>query len=277
MLDALSGVEIELVLDDMNRIELASVLAYALGAHAVGEITISKVPVPQLRGRVPDRDVATATIAAMKAIAAKHEAQLTLVSPDGAHFLLEHRAARLSDGEGLVCRLLHDNTIDGGERVCELVTAPMRGQALRNRLGRILQALRERARYHFTEATALHVHVEHKVLAHPRHLQRLIALYAEAEPQLRTRLQTPSGLQRAKPLPPAVLNWRSTSDSWDQARAELAPHVPERDHALNLHNLVTNDADKPTIELKIAASTDDIDDVMEARAAFIELITRAVA
>lgn len=275
-MDPLSGIEIELVLENTDRIAFGSALADHLGGRAELGLTYTKVPIPPPPRSIPRKSIPGMLIRFIDDAAARHQAKVWRVAPDSTAVYLEHRSVAVSDAEGPVCTLVHDATLDGGERVCEIVTPPLRSAALLHRLTQVLGFLRAHARYRFDANAATHVHVEHAVLETPAQLARLISIYAREEPTLRTLLRTPSGLLRARSLPKDVMRWRPKDDAWDAARRALGRSIRDKDYALNLYNLIAQVPEKPTLELKIGAGYDDPEQAMAMRAAFVRLVDEAV-
>lgn len=238
----------------MNRLALAETLAADHGATVERFIFPSKIPVPSVGD-------AAATIAIIQDIARHHEAHVQSVSPDYRWFYLAHRAARLTAVDGSwLCSIVHDNTLAGGERVAELVTRPL----LRADLPWLESVVARLAAIDgcvVPESGALHVHLDGRAFCSAEVLARLVRTWLARETELRELAGTTAAMRRAGPLPealaPALEALARCGATWDQARAELARHVTSRSFGLNLYNLVENDPQKLTVELKIARGSLD--------------------
>lgn len=267
--DLTTGIEIELLLPaGMTRLDLLDALAHRFGGVVERFDFPSKVPVPE--GLPP-----AATIALIEDIARHHQASLRGVSPDFRFFFLAHRAGRLRGG-ALDLRVVHDNTLPGGERVAEVVTAPL----LRGDLPVLAEAvalIRDVDGVEIPPTAALHVHLDGAPFLEARALMRLIDLYAAREADLIERVRMPSGLRRAQPLPPALRAALREDLAVAEVQAVIRAHVHGRSHALNVYNLAAGEPDKLTVELKIAGSTLDPAQVIAVRELYVALGLEALA
>jgi len=105
-------------------------------------------------------------------------------------------------------------------------------------------------------------------------LWRLAAIYARHERLLKRWLRTPPGFQSARPLPPAVITLLEAGRA--QPVATLLPTLRrllvDTRCGLNLYNVAHQRADKPTVELKLAAATLDPERALAVRALFVAMV-----
>lgn len=267
--DIKTGIEIELLLPEgTTRLDLLDHLAARLGGTVERFDFPSKVPVPS--GLPPP-----ATLALIHDIARHHQAEVRGVSPDFRFFYLAHRAGRLR-GSPLELQLVHDNTLAGGERVAELVTAPFHRGDL-PALADVVRLIGAIDGVTIPDTAALHVHLDGAPFLEARALIRLIELFTAQAADLAARTRMPSGLRRAQPLPPGLRAALHERMSAAEVQATLRQHIPTRGHALNLYNLAAGEPEKLTVELKIAGSTLDPAQVIEVRELFVDLGLRALA
>lgn len=246
----------------MGRLALLERLAARLGGTVEPFEFPSKVPVPS--GLSP-----AATIALIQDIARHHEAEVRSVSPDYRFFYLAHRAGRLRGG-ALELSVVHDNTLAGGERVAELVTAPL-WRADLGALSAALEVIGAIDGVTTPDTAALHVHLDGAPFLEARALSRLIALFSRLEPALAVLTRTPPGLRRAAPLPRALVAELRAELSWSAVEALLRREIQHRGYALNLYNLIAQDPQKLTVELKLAGSTIDPARVVAIRELYVRL------
>ncbi len=266
--DLKTGVEIELLLPPgTTRLDLLDHLAAHLGGAVEHFDFPSKVPVPT--GLPPP-----ATLALIQDIARHHQAEVRGVSPDFQFFYLAHRAGRLR-GAPLELQVVHDNTLAGGERVAELVTAPFHRSDL-GALADVVRLIGAIDGVTLPDTAALHVHLDGAPFLEARALMRLIDLFTAEAAALAERVRMPSGLRRAQPLPPALRDALHDAMRVEDVQATLRQHIPGRGFALNLYNLAAGEPDKLTVELKIAGATLDPAQVIEVRELFVDLGLRAL-
>lgn len=251
----------------MGRLELLERLAARLGGSVETFAFPSKVPVPS--GLSP-----AATIALIQDIARHHQAELRSVSPDYRFFYLAHRAGRLRGG-ALELAVVHDNTLAGGERVAELVTAPL-WRADLGGLRAALEVIGAIDGVTTPDTAALHVHLDGAPFLEARPLSRLIALFSRLEPALRVLTRTPPGLRRAAPLPPALGAELRSELAWAEVEALLRREIEHRGYALNLYNLIAGDPQKLTVELKLAGATIDPARVVAIRELYVRIALAAL-
>ncbi|MBI5510562.1 MAG: hypothetical protein HY903_17535 [Deltaproteobacteria bacterium] len=238
-----TGLELELLAPPgWTRLEVAADVGVRLGLRVESFVTMSKVPVPLADlGALDPKAGAAAATALLADVARHHGAAVHALAEDGRHFYLAHRGARLMGTDGLPLLLfVHDNSIDGGERVTEVVTrpfaglepvrldpatpsrqpAPQRGggaasarsgrkgagQSAHGQIGprgvfAAIEAVVSIPGVSLPPRAALHVHVDGRGFCDPTRLARLVALFSLWEPVLRRWLRTPSDLLAAKALP----------------------------------------------------------------------------
>lgn len=262
MFDLPTGIELELLLPEgATRFDLLDRLAARLGGEVEPFEQYSKVPMPPL---TPD------IAAVVEDVARHHGARVQSIAPDLSCFYLAHRAGRIPGRLSVV----HDNTIAGGERVAEVVTAPL----ARDRLGDVV-AICEVARsfegVSIPTGAALHVHLDGARFLAARPLSRLVQAYARFEAELFERVERPEGLRRAGPLPEGFAGLLELTAErgapWEETAPLVAAAFKSRDHGLNLYNLGHDVKEKLTVELKIAKSTLEPERIIEIRELYVRL------
>lgn len=280
--DLTTGFELEVLLPEgMSRLELLDRLALRWSAEVVRFEFTSKVPVPDLSGGVyaPDR-AADLTVALIRDIARHHQASVRSVTPDFRYFYLIHRAGKIVDRHGsTILSVVHDNTLAGGERVAEIVTAPLARPDLPWLID-LVSFIGGIEGCTVPEGAALHVHVDGRPFRNAAVLARLVAFYTEHEEALMRFAGTTRAMRRAKSLPiafvDALLERAREDATWDVAQRLILDHIPSREFGLNLFNLVQNDPAKLTVEFKIARGTLEPDRVLELRALYLAIAEYAI-
>lgn len=262
MLDLPTGIELELLLPKgATRFDLLERLAARFGAPVEPFEQYSKVPMPPLA-----RD----TVSVVQDVARHHDAKVQSIAPDLSCFYLVHRAGRIRGRLSVV----HDNTIAGGERVAEVVTAPLRRDQLGD-LFTICEAARSFEGVSIPDGAALHVHLDGAPFLDARPLSRLVQAYLRFESELFERVGRPEALRRAGPLPEGFADLLELtarrSASWEETAPLVAAAFKSRDHGLNLYNVGHDVKEKLTVELKIAGSTLDPDRIVEIRELYVRL------
>jgi len=277
--DLRTGLEIELLLPEgSTRLRLLNRLAERLGAELEIFPFFSKVPVPIVVG-VGGKRSAELSLALIQDVARHHGAKVHAVSPDLRYFYLAHTAGRLIQSGKELLRIVHDNTLAGGERVAEIVTAPLFRSEL-DLVDEVLETVSEIGDVEAPPGAGLHVHLDGAQFFHVGRLRALVAAYLHFEPALRSLVRTPPGLRRARALPPSLVSELASlpeETPWPEAAQVILRHVHDRSFGLNLYNLALAVPTKPTVEFKIAASTADAAKVIEVRELYVRLAAFALS
>lgn len=272
-----TGLELELLLPvGKSRIDLLAYLASWSGWTLQPFDFASKLPVPRpvaAMNGAEHRDPVGSILAQMQDVADHHQARLQCISDDGRYFFLAHPAGHLLDDKGAIrLSVVHDNTIAGGLRVAELITAPM-AQDSDLDLARLIETVGQFLGITVPARSALHVHVDGAAFCAPAPLLRLVQLYNRFAPLLRRWLRSPDNLLQARPLPPVVESTLRNFEqrSWAATQHALRPLIADRGYGLNLYNLLHPHPDKLTVEVKIAGGSLDPAWIVAARRLVLNL------
>lgn len=183
---------------------------------------------------------------------------------------------------------MHDNTIAGGERVAELVSAPFSREELTfvDELVAELRSIRgsdpetSSSGPELPAGAALHVHVDGSRFEDPSSVFRLVRNHRAAEPVLRRLLRTGPSMKRARPLPAklevSLGTLAARGASFDAVRETIRRHAGSRAYGLNVFNLAERDPKKLTVELKLASATLDSGRIRAIRELFVAMVQCAL-
>ncbi len=271
--DCATGLELELVLPKgATRLDLLEALAKALGGSVEPFDFLTAVPLPEAAS--PEE-----LSALIESTRRHHQAREARLS-DGV-FVLAHRAGVVltSTGEPILS-VVHDNTLNGGERVAEIVTVPFTrdGMPFIAEICRLLAAIDGVS---LPEGAAVHVHADATQVMAAKPIARLVTLYETYEPTLRAWCKTSKKMKSAGPLPVKLADelraLASRAASYEAVVAVLRTHVKHSRYGLNLNNLANQDPNKHTVELKLPSATLDAERVSALRELFVAMVGFAVA
>jgi|GEM_PF-283930 len=156
------------------------------------------------------------------------------------------------------------------ERPCEIVTAPLIvGQ--RETLDHLLTAART-AGYTVPREGAVHIHFDAAALSHPLPFSRLVELLSRHGPALRRLVGTNHHCVRLGGWPPMLEELVRHPDfvglTWAEARDALREVGLTKYCDFNLVNMVEQNPQKPTFEVRILPSTLDAHSILEAATLF---------
>jgi hypothetical protein len=156
------------------------------------------------------------------------------------------------------------------ERPCEIVTSPLSSGQWET-LERLLSTARA-AGYTVPREGAVHIHFDASALSHPAAFSRLVKLLSRHGPALRQLLGANPNCVRVGAWPPMLEKLVRHPDfadmTWTQAREALRAVGLSKYCDFNLVNLVEQNPQKPTFEVRILPSTLDAGPIIEAAALF---------
>ena len=155
------------------------------------------------------------------------------------------------------------------ERACELVTAPLAATD-RDTLPLLLECARD-AGFLLPNEGATHIHFDGAPFCSAPMLANVMRSLHQQREALRERWQTNPYCRRLGAWSDEVLAVINQSDqadftalSWDEAKARLKAAKPTKYCDFNIRNLLLNNADKHTLEVRILPSTLDAGFILQA-------------
>jgi hypothetical protein len=164
------------------------------------------------------------------------------------------------------------------ERPCEIITAPINGDA-KDALAPLIEDAHALG-FTVPAEAAVHVHFDGAALCSAPVLSRLINALHHYRTQLSDRVRTNPACVRLGPTPQSILNLIKSQEfldaNWSDARSMLAKLKPSKYCDFNISNLVFDVQHKHTFEARIFPGSLSVDEIVSNAAMFESILNWAV-